>query len=94
MEGEKIMARFYGDLQGNRGEATRQGTTASGIEGHIRGWHIGFKVVCHARDIDDHEIDECIVYQTGGSNGYGSYKEVARARHPPIMSEKWKWEKK
>ena len=34
------MAQFYASIQGNRGEATRMGTKASGIEGHIRGWNI------------------------------------------------------
>ena len=29
------MARFYGDVQGNRGEATRMGTPSSGISAHI-----------------------------------------------------------
>lgn len=27
------MSRFYGSIQGNRGEATRQGSKDSGIEG-------------------------------------------------------------
>lgn len=89
--GEKIMARFYADIQGNRGEATRMGTTASGIEGHIRGWHIGFKVVCRAIDDPGLEIDECVVYETAGS-GYGSGKEIARIRHPPLANKLWKWD--
>lgn len=38
------MARFYSSIQGNRSEATRMGTPASGISGHIRGWNIGARV--------------------------------------------------
>jgi len=60
------MARFYADIQGNRGEATRMGTPTSGIEGHIRGWDSGAKVVCH---VDDNGQDVVCVYATHGS-GY------------------------
>ena len=34
------MSRFYANIQGNRGEATRQGTTNSGLYGHISGWDV------------------------------------------------------
>ncbi len=88
------MSRFYGDIKGNRGEATRMGTTSSGMEGHIRGWNIGYRVVCHSRDTPGKQIDECVVYETKGSNGYGSSKEIARIQDPPIMNPKWKFEEK
>ena len=58
------MARFYADIQGNRGEATRMGTKNSGISGHIRGWSIGVRT-----DIQyDEETgkDMVRVYRTGG----------------------------
>lgn len=32
------MARFYGSVQGSRGETHRLGTPASGIKAHIAGW--------------------------------------------------------
>ena len=60
------MSQFYGSLLGNRGKATRQGTKASGIEGHIRGWNMGIRVVCFY----DKETGKDVVraYRTGGSN--------------------------
>lgn len=59
------MARFYGSLQGNRGEATRMGTPSSGISGHIRGWNVGGKVSMRDRD----GKDTAVLTLTGGSNG-------------------------
>ena len=58
------MAQFYADIQGNRGEATRMGTKASGMDGHIRGWHTGAKVVCYFDN--DSGKDIIRVYRTGG----------------------------
>lgn len=64
------MAHFYANIQGNRGEATRMGTKASGIVGHIRGWDVGARI---SIDYDkDNDRDICNVYLTTGSNGYGS----------------------
>jgi hypothetical protein len=62
------MSRFYADITGGRGTATRQGHTASGIRGHIRGWRSGVSVVGRANG----ERDEFDVYATGGSGGYSS----------------------
>ena len=45
--------------------ATRQGTKASGIEGHIRGWQIGARVVCFYDE--ETGTDTVRVYKTGGS---------------------------
>lgn len=67
------MSRFYASIQGSRGEATRQGTINSGIDGHIRGWNIGVQVRCF---VDEHGKDTCEIYQTGGSNGYKSDKHL------------------
>jgi len=61
------MSRFYGSLQGNRGEVTRGGSKRSGIRGHIRGWNVGVKVVC-SFDFENMR-DVCRVYKTGGSTG-------------------------
>jgi hypothetical protein len=64
------MSHFYASIQGNRGEATRQGTKNSGMYGHVRGWDIGGRVHCFVRDGED-----CIqITVTRGSNGYGSEK--------------------
>ena len=60
------MSRFYADIQGNHGKATRQGTKTSGITGHIRGWDIGVRVEIYA---DLQGLDHVVVYRTAGSNG-------------------------
>ncbi len=59
------MARFYGNLQGHRGEATRMGTPNSGITAHIRGWNTGILVACRV-DADGNDV--CTAYETGGSS--------------------------
>ena len=63
------MSRFYANIVGNRGQATRQGTKDSGIEGHVRGWDSGAKVYCEANSKDQDVVE---VYLTRGSNGQGS----------------------
>jgi len=60
------MSQFYASIQGNRGEATRQGTKKSGISGHIRGWNIGVEVICTYDEQTGK--DSCRVWATGGSN--------------------------
>lgn len=68
------MARFYGSMSGNRGEATRMGTTDSGMTAHVRGWSLGVRV--DARDST--EADSFDVHVTSGSNGGRSDLAVAR----------------
>lgn len=64
------MAQFYAEIEGNRGMATRMGTKASGIQGHIRGWNVGARVcITHNEKTGK---DEVTVYQTCGSNGGSS----------------------
>lgn len=58
------MAQFYAEIKGNRGKATRMGTKESGITGHIRGWHVGVKVVCE--QVKGKDIIR--VYRTNGSS--------------------------
>lgn len=60
------MSRFYAEIQGNRGQATRGGSGKSGISGHIRGWNVGIRVWGH---INSKGQDEFVVYLTSGSNG-------------------------
>lgn len=60
------MARYYAEIQGNRGRASRLGTAKSGISGHIRGWNLGCAVEVSPSDLDE---DTLYVYLTGGSNG-------------------------
>jgi hypothetical protein len=59
------MSRFYGSMNGNRGEATRQGSTNSGITCHARGWDIGIEVRGY---VNEEGKDEFRVFITGGSN--------------------------
>lgn len=62
------MSRYYGQIQGSRGEATRMGNASSGMFGHIRGWNIGARV-----DMDaEGDTDVCRVRVTTGSAGYGN----------------------
>lgn len=60
------MSRFYAEIQGNRGAASRMGSKDSGIYGHIRGWGHGARVDCFS-DPEDNDVTEVKV--TGGS-GY------------------------
>jgi hypothetical protein len=60
------MSRFYANIQGNRGEATRQGTEKSGLYGHIRGWNVGISVQCF---VDPYGKDAIRVSLTSGSGG-------------------------
>ncbi len=59
------MAHFYASIQGARGETTRTGTKASGIEGHIRGWDSG--VFVQSLNTGPTK-DEFAVWATSGSN--------------------------
>lgn len=68
------MARFYGSMSGNRGEATRMGTTDSGMTAHVRGWSLGVRV--DARDST--EADSFDVHVTSGSNGGAADRALAR----------------
>jgi len=77
------MSHFYATIQGDSGEASRRGTKKSGIQGHIRGWFVGFKVNCY---IDSSGFDVCEVWQTSGSKGHSSSFCVASARSPEPTS--------
>lgn len=59
------MARFYAQVQGSRGEATRTGGKESGIWSHTRGWDLGVQVVGR---VDDDGNDVFDVFVTRGSN--------------------------
>jgi len=68
------MSRFYAEIKGNRGKASRQGFTESGMWSHTRGWNRGVEVICYVDSKDNDCID---VYVTGGSNGATSSKLMA-----------------
>lgn len=61
------MARFYASMKGQRGEASRMGSAASGIHAHVRGWDVGIEVFGDTGDGAD--TDTFTVYLTAGSNG-------------------------
>ncbi len=63
------MSRFYASIRGSQDEATRQGTTDSGIEGHVHGWAFGVRVFV---DENKNGNDEARIYLTGGSYGKGT----------------------
>ena len=67
------MSRFYGSLQGSRGEATRQGTAKSGITSHTRGWDIGAHVTCW---VNENGQDEVTIRLTGGSRNPSTLKTL------------------
>ena len=66
------MSHFYADIQGNRGVATRGGSKASGIDGHIRGYHSGARVACWVNDKGQDVVE---VYATHGSGYYEAKAE-------------------
>lgn len=67
------MAHFYASIRGNGGEASRMGSAGSGIEGHIRGWHIGARVYCYV----DEQGNDCVsVSITSGSSCRQSEKDL------------------
>jgi hypothetical protein len=70
------MSRFYADISGGRGTATRQGHAASGIRGHIRGWNSGVKVIGRADDT----ADVFDIWETGGSSAPSNVKLIGSVR--------------
>ena len=61
------MARFRATIQGQRGEASRLGSTKSGIEAYINGWDVGIRVVGSVNS--DTGEDEFTIFKPSGSNG-------------------------
>ncbi len=72
------MARFYAEIQGNRGQASRMGTPNSGMWAHVRGWNVGVRVECRS----DGDKDIIKVFKTSGSSGYGSGELIATFEYP------------
>jgi hypothetical protein len=61
------MARFRGTIQGHRGEASRLGTSSSGLEVDAGGWDIGVRVTIGSCPGNRSE-DYVEISLTGGSN--------------------------
>jgi hypothetical protein len=68
------MSNFYASIQGHRGQATRQGHKH--INGHIRGWHVGVRVV--GRKDEKTGKNTFVVYKTGGSSGHKSDELITK----------------
>lgn len=71
------MSRYYASIDGQAStEATRRGSTNSGIFCHVRAWNIGVKV----SNIHDEtgELDGFEVDLTGGSNMSGKLEHLVR----------------
>jgi hypothetical protein len=68
------MSRFYAEIKGNRGKASRLGFKESGMWGHIRGWNSGVEVECR---VDSEDLDYIEVFATKGSSGYGRRRLIA-----------------
>jgi len=70
------MARFYASISGQaRTDATRRGSKATGISGHIRGWDSGIRVEGSYDASTDSDVFR--VYATTGSNGHGPDRLIA-----------------
>lgn len=65
------MARFFGEMRGHRGRATRIGRRA--FRAHIRGWNVGVEVSC--RIVDGRDVIE--IHETGGSHSPSSKRLLA-----------------
>jgi hypothetical protein len=60
------MARFYADIQGNRGQASRRlGTKNSGMSATVNGWEVGVDIMAMA---NDDGTDSIRIVPNGGSN--------------------------
>lgn len=59
------MARFRAEIHGNRGQASRLGSSSSGILATVNGWEDGIRVIAR---VDREGRDTLDVFATGGSN--------------------------
>lgn len=67
------MAHFRGTLQGNRGETSRLGSKASGLEATLNGWNFGVRVSLF---VDTNGNDAVHIALTSGSDFRGAYKAI------------------
>jgi len=64
------MAQFRATIKGQRGEASRLGSKASGLKITVNGWDIG--LLAYAEHQNDEDVIE--LYATGGSSA--SFSDV------------------
>ena len=75
------MARFFAEIQGQAGEATRLGSKRSGIRAHVRGWDVGVVVYGDCQDTAGPEpVDVFELFATGGSNDSGKRTYIGQVR--------------
>lgn len=60
------MARFYAEIQGNKGSASRLGSKSSGMDAYVNGWDIGVHIRAYVKT---DERDAIFITPNGGSNG-------------------------
>ena len=78
------MARYYGEVQGNRGAVSRTGHKTSGIWSHVRGWNVGARTVVDVSPDDpEQDRDYVEVAVTAGSNGGSMDRIVATVDDTP-----------
>jgi hypothetical protein len=70
------MAQFRGTIKGNRGQASRLGTKATGLSVTANGWNIG--VDANLYHNMENGKDELEVFLTGGSNHHGGKPLIIR----------------
>ena len=63
------MSHFYGTVQGNRGEASRGGSRASGMETHCASWSGAVRCFAYEKDGFDYVRVERTTW-----HGIGNYK--------------------
>ena len=67
------MAQFRATISGQRGEASRFGSKASGLRVTANGWNAGVRVI--ARHVDGQDV--FTVYRTAGSGYSLATQEIA-----------------
>lgn len=77
------MAQFRGEVEGNRGPASRLGSKKSGIRTTAHGWHSGVKV--YASHIDGADVFD--IYATGGSNGSTPTRLIAQIQGSGVIEQ-------
>jgi len=82
----KTISHFYASIKGGRGEATRCGTGASGINGDIRGWDVGIEVTGFVNEFAG-DTDEFHVSLTSGSNGEGRDQWIGSFRRGDVVTK-------
>lgn len=82
------MAQYYGEIKGAKGTVTKEGTSQSGIEAHIRGYNVGVRIECSPDRKSGKPLDQCEVFLTGGSNSPKNIKLIAVVGENPRKGDR------